>query len=94
MNQHNKVIHRLKKLIDLSVPTLPGVPIVEMAGNRRVLVENHHGVAEYERTRIIILVKFGKIIITGIDLEISHMSRQQLVIVGCIDAVSIERECD
>ena len=93
MNQHNKVLARLTKLLDLSVSTMPGVPIVEMAGNRRVLVENHHGVAEYEKTRIIILVKFGKIIIAGMNLEICHMSRHQMIIIGCIDSVSIEREC-
>ena len=94
MNQHSKVLHRLTKMLDLTVPAMPGVPIVEMAGNRRVLIENHRGVAEYQKTRIIILVKSGKIIVTGINLEICHMSRHQMVIVGCIDSVSIERECD
>lgn len=94
MNQHNKVLHRLTKLLDLSAPAIPGLPIVEMAGNRRVLIENHQGVVEYEKTRIIVSVKFGKIIVTGSDLELCHMSRHQLVIAGCIDAVSVERGCE
>ena len=91
MNQHNKTLNRLKSWLDLSVPTTPGMPIVEIAGNRRVLIENHNGIAEYGNEKIVILVKLGKIIISGTQLEVCNMSRHQLVIVGCIDAVSVER---
>ncbi len=91
MNQRNKGLHRLEKLLNLSVPTVPGVPIVEMAGNQRVLIENHNGVAEYCGTKIVILVKLGKIVVTGSNMEICHMSCHQLIIVGSIDTVSVER---
>lgn len=93
MNQHNKVLHRFKNLIDLNNQSLPGTPVVEILGNRRVLIENHHGVAEYEKTRIVILVKLGKIVVSGNDLEICHMSQYQLVIAGCIDSVSVGKGC-
>ena len=91
MNQHNKALNRLKSWLDLSVPATPVMPIVEMAGNRRVLIENHNGISEYGNEKIVILVGLGKIIVSGSRLEVCHMSRHQLVIVGCIDAVSIER---
>ena len=94
MNQHNKALNRLKNWLDLSVPATPGMPIVEMAGNRRVLIENHNGIAEYGNGRIVILVKLGKIIVSGTELEVCYMSRHQLVIVGCIDTVSVERGLD
>ncbi len=78
-------------MLDLSAQPMPGVPIIEMAGNRRVLIENHQGVMEYGKERISIVVKFGKVVITGSELEICYMSRQQLIITGCIDGVTIER---
>lgn len=78
-------------MLDLTSQPMPGIPIVEMAGNQRVLIENHQGVMEYGTERISILVKFGKIIITGTKLEICYMSRHQLIITGCIETVSIER---
>lgn len=86
-----KAFNRFKKLLDLSVPTVYGVPIIEMAGNRRVLIENHNGVAEYGNTRIAVLVKEGKIVLNGTNMEICHMSRYQLVIIGRIDTISVER---
>lgn len=91
MNQHKKLFKRLGGMLDLSAQPMPGVPIIEMAGNRRALIENHQGVMEYGKERISIVVKFGKVVITGAELEICYMSRQQLVITGCIDGVSIER---
>ncbi len=94
MKQHNNAWHHLKNLLDLSVPTVAGIPIVEMAGNQRVLIENHNGVVEYGTTKIVILVKIGKIVVSGSNMEICHMSRQQLVITGCIDSVSVERGCN
>jgi len=93
LNRHNKVFGCLRGMFDMAAQPMPGVPIVEMAGNKRLLIENHQGVMEYGKSRISILVKFGKIHVTGTDLEISYMSRQQLIITGCIDAVSIERGC-
>jgi len=93
LNQHKKVFGRLRGIFDMAAQPMPGVPIVEMAGNRRLLIENHQGVMEYGKDRISILVKFGKIHVTGTDLEISYMSRHQLIITGCIDAVAIERGC-
>ena len=90
MNQDHKALHRFRKLLDLSAQQISGVPIVEMVGNRRVLIENHKGVTEYEKIRIIVLSKNGQIIVTGKDLEIQQMSQHQLVIIGHIDTVSVE----
>ena len=91
MKQHRKVFKTLGGMLDLSAQPMPGVPIIEMAGNRRVLIENHQGVMEYGNERISIVVKFGKVVITGTGMEMCYMSKHQLIITGCIDGVSIER---
>ena len=90
MNQKKDVIHRFRKLFDLSAQPISSTPIVEIAGNRRLLIENHKGVVEYEMERIVVLSKSGRIIISGSSLEIQQMSQHQLVIIGHIGTVSIE----
>lgn len=76
---------------DLGPETVPGQPIVEIAGERRVLIENHKGVAAYGRERILVNVNFGLICICGCNLEMLHMTREQLVICGRIDSVGLQR---
>lgn len=70
---------------------LPGQPIVEIAGERRILIENHLGVAAYGNDRILINVKFGSVCVCGGQLEIVHMTKEQLIICGRIDSVGLQR---
>lgn len=76
---------------ELADATLPGVPLVEIAGYQRVLVEHHRGISEYTTDQICLNVKFGQIRIAGSKLEIARMTREQLVITGFIENVSIFR---
>ena len=71
--------------------SVPGQPIVEIAGERRVLIENHQGVAAYAAERILVNVKFGAVCICGCNLEIIHMTKEQLVIFSRIDSVGLQR---
>lgn len=77
--------------MNLSTEPLPGQPIVEIAGDRRVLIENHMGVKAYGREMILVKVKYGDLRICGCGLELMKMTRDQLVICGRIDAVSLQR---
>ena len=70
---------------------LPGIPIMEIADDRRLVVENHMGVLEYSNKRICVSIRNGFYKITGDKLSISYMSRFRLVIVGRIELISIER---
>ena len=91
MKESHGMIKRLREFVFASGQSLPGVPIVELAGNKRVLIENHLGITEYEHEKIGIQVKNGKVIVTGESLEICCLSRQQLVITGKIDSIQMER---
>ena len=82
---------RLANEADFASETLPGLPIVELAGEGRVLIENHFGVKAYTRERIVIKVKYGCVNVCGSHLEILRMTRDQLVICGRIDSVSLQR---
>ena len=91
MKQYGKALQRLSGTIYESNDALPGVPIVELAGDRRVLIENHRGVTEYGMEKICVKVKYGLLCICGCDMELAKMTKDQLVITGQIGSVTIQR---
>lgn len=89
--QSRNWIQKLADEADLSAETIPGVPVVELAGERRVLIERHQGMTEYSRERICVKVSYGMVCVCGCGLELSRMTRDQLVISGRIDCVQLQR---
>lgn len=77
----------------LSDETIPGVPVVEIAGTGRVLIERHRGVLAYSREGIEIRLSYGILCICGENLTLSRMTRGQLVITGEIHQLQIRRRC-
>lgn len=65
------------------------LPIVELVGQRRLLIENHHGVLSYAVNEIRIKVSYGCIIVDGKDLQLMEMSRVKLAICGRIDSLQL-----
>ena len=76
---------------DLPGETLPGVPVVEIADDCRVLIERHAGVIEYGRERICVKVRYGLVCVCGCGLELKRMAQEQLIISGRIDCVQLQR---
>lgn len=84
-------MQKLADEADLPAEPLPGVPVVEVAGEHRVLIERHEGVTEYSRERICVKVRYGLVCVCGCGLELTRMTREQLVISGQIDCVQLQR---
>lgn len=91
MGKGRYFLERLADEADLTAEPLPGQPIVEIAGDRRVLIENHFGVKAYSREQIVVKVKYGCVCICGCGLELMRMTKEQLVIRGRIDGVTLQR---
>jgi len=91
MKQGNRLIKQLGFRAGLEGHPLPGLPIIELAGESRVLIENHLGIQEYLANSIKVALKYGFARIEGMGLEIVHMSADQLVITGKILSVKLER---
>lgn len=70
---------------------LPFLPIAELAGDRRLLIENHSGVIHYSTEKIGIKVKFGELQICGCQLKLQQMTKIKLVITGSIDSIAVIR---
>lgn len=91
MKQHRHILQRLTDQADLPAEAMPKVPLVEIAGDRRVLVENHFGVCEYGTERIRIKLSYGQLCVCGSSMELARMNREQLIISGQIDSVTLVR---
>ena len=87
-----KWLQKLADSADLTGETLPGVPILEIAGDSRVLIEQHEGVLQYSREEIGIRVSYGIVVVHGCNLELMKMTKEQLVISGQIDCVALQRK--
>lgn len=83
--------HNFSEEMDISGESFPRQTIVELCGDRRVLIENHEGVSDYGPERIGVKVRFGLIVITGAQLRLCRMQAHQLIIIGKIQNVQIER---
>ncbi len=86
-----QLLRRLTEGIDLPGESLPGQPLVELAGDQRVLIENHMGVTEYGADQIRVQVRYGQIRVCGEGMELARMTKEQLVIAGRIDSVTLIR---
>lgn len=91
MGRGNFFLERFSEDVDLAMEPMPGQPIVEIAGEKRVLIENHQGVKAYGRDQIIVKVKYGCVCVCGCGLELLRMTREQLVIRGKIDCIKLQR---
>lgn len=69
--------------------TLPLQPLVELCGDKRVLIENHKGVTEYSDERIGVSVRFGTVQVTGENLRLNRITKYQLVICGRIQSIQL-----
>ena len=88
-----KWMQRLADRADLQGEALPGQPLVELLGERRVLIEHHAGVTEYGQEKIQVKMRYGWLCICGDGLELARMNAQQLIISGQIDSIRIIRRC-
>lgn len=91
MKQRRGLLERVAQAADLPSEPLPKLPLIELAGERRVLIENHLGVTQYGTQEIRVRVNYGHIMICGSGLELARMTKEQLVITGCIYGVTLHR---
>ena len=84
-------LQHLADRTELESEALPGIPILEIAGDRRVLMEHHRGVTCYGTKEICVKMPYGHVAVMGSDLQLIRMSAQQLVINGNIDEIKLIR---
>lgn len=91
MSRRRNFLEQLAYNSDFCDGTIPNQSIVEIAGDRRVLIENHLGVNVYSEEMIVAKVKFGAVCVRGRGLKLMRMTKEQLVICGRIDSITLQR---
>lgn len=91
MKHKERGIRQPAALREMMEGVMPGVPLVELWGTGRVLIEHHMGVIAYGCEEIRIRVRYGILAVCGSSLRLARMSREQLVICGCVDGVQLFR---
>lgn len=84
MKLYDRIRNGIPETMNLPDHTLPGVPIVELYGNRRVLIEGHCAVTQYTDNCITVKTSCGAVAISGHNLHLAVLTKEQLVIVGSI----------
>ena len=86
-----KMFGWLMTQFDLPSELPPGKSLVELIEDNHLLVENHFGVRSYGTNHIQIKTSYGELSVKGTNLELACMSKQQLVITGCFQQISLFR---
>ena len=92
MFRRHNFLKSVLNFADMESELQPRVPVVELAGNRRVLIENHHAVIDYASDEIRVKVDSGEISVQGCDLQLAKLAKEQLVITGRVRCVALNWE--
>lgn len=89
MRQVNHFFDKVALAVDANSEALPGIPLIEIAGCHRFLLENHHGIIAYSDKEIRAKVSYGYVCVCGSGLELAKMTKEKFVITGIITSVSL-----
>ena len=94
MKNKEIIADRFSRAVNQAKEAFGVQPLIELAGNGRVLIEHHQGITQYGTEKIAVSVSYGSVYICGCDLTLMHMSNEQLVITGSIHSVQLRsRRC-
>ena len=89
--RQGRLYNRLCQMSFSGNGTVPGIPLIEIIADKRVLIENHRGIHRYTREIICVETAIGIVRIKGQMLFLEKMSYDQLTITGNIDGVMLCR---
>ena len=90
MKKLDELPGELADRLDIPEDLLCSASKLSVTAGRRALVENHRGVLEYGRERILVKLSRGRLAINGVELCLSAMNRGELLITGRIRSVEWE----
>ena len=89
MKKNQSILQRVIHGSELASTPLTAVPLIEVSGFEKVLIENHSAIASYDSQQICIQVKRGNIFVCGHELHLAYMSQEKLVITGIIENIQL-----
>jgi sporulation protein YqfC len=90
MKNYQHVLTRAAELFDLPGEVVAGLPKITMTGDRRIHIENHRGLLEYDAALISVNCGGAILCVYGARLELVSMTAEELLITGAIRRVEFE----
>lgn len=86
-----EIMETISEKIKLPSDILAGAPLLSMAGQRELLIENYKGIIEYTEELIRVQTKIGRVHVEGKNLNIEYYTAEDMKITGYITTVQF---CD
>lgn len=84
-------MEKLTRFLELPKEIVYDLPKVTLIGNLQALVENHRGIIEYGTEKIRISVNTGELEVTGENLSIRNITRDEIYLDGDISLIKYHR---
>ena len=82
---------KFTKLFEIPDEVVSDVPKVTVVNFDRILIENYKCILEYQDIFIRIYMCNGVIDISGLNLELNEMTKDDLIIRGTIESIEFEK---
>ena len=90
MDTKKGIFEKASDIFDLPREVLTDIPKLTITGCKRVHIENHKGILEYDEKRIKVNGGRVAVVVTGAELDIISMNSDELLLGGVIDNVGFE----
>lgn len=87
---HDKFFNQLSEYYDLPEDVIINLPIINMAGNQKMVIENHEGIVQYTDSQISIKIKKSLLIVEGVELKILQYAKDEIMIKGKIITIKFQ----
>lgn len=91
MKKLSDLEQKLAHFLDIPNDIVFDLPRITLIGNVQLYVENHKGIIEYLPSVIRIAVKTGELEITGEDLTVRNINREEIHLDGVIISLHYKR---
>ena len=65
------------------------LPLIEISGDSRVLIENHEGIISYNCSEVCVRIGCGSVVVCGAGMYLAQIRKDSLAIVGKISGVAL-----
>ena len=87
-----KKANKINEILDIPKEIGSNKPKITIIGFNELLIENYRGMLEYEECFIKINTHIGTIDINGVNLELTEMTTDDILITGNLDCIKFEEE--
>lgn len=94
MKKRKKSFRKIDDILEMPKEIYSDEPKITITGFEELIIENYKGILEYEDYYIRINTFIGILNINGFNLKLEKMTEDDLMIMGKIESIDIERKVE